>query len=165
MNDVSHCGPTGGRVPPRGISRYDYGRAHGWLARVYRTVDGVSTCVRRLFSDGAYGGVEEALDAAIAWRNAQLAVLPEARPSKRVDGYGYVRRALRSYRTASGELKTYEAFEANVWDEQGKPSSTAWSIERHGEARAKAECEAWLAEKRAELGMGDGSSSELGRCG
>lgn len=154
MNDVASC-PDAGRVPPKGITRYDHARAHGWLARVYRTEDGESTCLRHLFSDRVHGGREAALDAAIAWRRAVLV----PRTSKRIAGYGYVRRALRTYRTATGELRSYEAFEANVWDYEGKQSSTAWSIERHGEERAKAECEAWLAGKRLSM------SVPLGLCG
>lgn len=144
----------------RGVSRYAYGRTKGWLARVYRTVGGgEQQAVRRLFSDGVHGGYQAAYDAAEAWVIATRESAPEARPTKRVAGYGYVRRALRKYRTASGEVRVYEAFEANVWDHEGKPSSTAWSIERHGEERAKAACEAWLAVKRSSL------SPQLDRCG
>ena len=141
------------------MSRYAYGRARGWLARVYRTVEGERVVTRRLFSDGVHGGTEGAYHAAAAWVIAERESLPETRASKRVAGYGYVRRALRKYTTASGEVRTYEAFEANVWDHEGRPSQTAWSIERHGEERAKAACDAWLAVKRAQL------APELGQCG
>lgn len=159
MNDVSLVGPNAERVP-RGITRHEYGRAQGWLARVYRLVEGVSSCVgRRLFSDGVYGGRAEALAAAIAWREAELESLPVARAVKRVGGYGYVRRAWRRRKTASGVAREYEVFEANVWDHEGNPASTAWSIERHGESEARARCEAWLAEKRHEM------RPPLDRCG
>lgn len=53
--------------PVKGISRYDSEkkRMHGWQARVQW--DGESAYKR--FADGTYGGPEEALEAAIEWRN------------------------------------------------------------------------------------------------
>jgi hypothetical protein len=53
--------------PVKGISRYDSEakRMHGWQVRVQW--DGQAAYKR--FADGVYGSPEEALDAAIEWRN------------------------------------------------------------------------------------------------
>ena len=141
-------------VIPKGITRHDYERTLGWLARVYRA----GKCVRKLFSDGVYGGELPALDAATAWQAAQRQDAPSR--IKRTPGYGYVRRTRRHYRLSSGELRGYEAFEVWVWDAEGRPASTSWSIETHGEAVARDRCEAWLAEARLEL-----SSEPLAQAG
>ena len=135
---------------PRGVTRHEYGRTSGWLVRVYRTVGGEQKCARRLFSDGVYGGELQALDAAILWQSEQQGSLPP-RERKRTPGYGYVTRGLRSYRTASGELRTYDAFVAWFWDGDGRLNSTSYGIEAHGETEAEARCNQWLARERAEL--------------
>lgn len=137
-------------IIPKGITRHEYARSKGWLVRVYRTRDGEQRCARRLFSDGVYGGELEALDAATAWQQEQQENSP--REKKRTPGYGYVQRAMRSYKTASG-VKSYEAFVAWFWDEQSRLSSTSWSIPTHGENEAEARCEAWLASERAKLAV------------
>src|SRR5712691_1621765 len=46
----------------RGISRFDYNRSHGYLARYY-TQEGV---IQRLFSDSDYDGVESTNGAKVA---------------------------------------------------------------------------------------------------
>jgi hypothetical protein len=55
---------------PRGISRIDHParRTHGWFVRIY--AQGRAR-VARLFSDGRYGGVSEALEAALAFHESQ----------------------------------------------------------------------------------------------
>lgn len=132
-------------VIPKGITRHAYDRTLGWLARVYRN----GSCLRKLFSDGVYGGELAALDAATAWQTEQRRQWPPR--SKRTPGYGYVRRTRRHYRLSSGELRGYEAFEVWVWDAEGRPNSTSWSIETHGEAVARHRCEVWLEQARQEL--------------
>lgn len=53
--------------PVKGISRYDSEekRMHGWQARVQWDGD----AAYKRFADGQYGGPDEALEAAIEWRN------------------------------------------------------------------------------------------------
>lgn len=139
------------RDVPKGITRQDYGRTRGWLARVYRTVSGAQQCARRLFSDGVHGGEGPALEAAILWQGQQRGTWPP--PSKkRTPGYGYVQRTTRSYRTPEGEMRSYDAFEAWFWDAEEKPRSTSWSIPSHGEEGARERCDEWLARCRDELG-------------
>lgn len=136
---------------PRGITRHEYGRARGWLVRVYRTLAGEQKCTRRLFSDGVHGGELAALEAAIRWQSEQQENVPP-RERKRTPGYGYVQRALRSYRTASGELRSYDAFVAWFWDADGVANSTSYGVEAHGAEMALARCHQWLASERASLG-------------
>lgn len=136
---------------PRGITRHEYGRTRGWLARVYRTVEGRQRCLSKLFSDGVYGGYLEALAAASHWQSEQNGAWPPASRVKRTPGYGYVQKAVRSYRSSSGELRSYEAMEVWFWDAEGRANSTSWSIEKHGEDEATSRCEAWLERSRAEL--------------
>lgn len=50
-----------------GIVRFDYGRSHGWLARIMRG----GSQRQRLFSDGVHGGSERSLAAAKRWRREQ----------------------------------------------------------------------------------------------
>lgn len=140
-------------VTPRGITRHEYGRARGWLVRVYRTKGGEQKCARRLFSDGVYGGELPALHAAMAWQSEQQENVPP-RVSKRPPGYGYVQRGCRSYRTASGELRSYDAFVAWFWDAEGRPNSTSYGVEAHGAEAAEARCRSWLERQRAELESG-----------
>lgn len=67
----------------RGITRMDYDRdgSHGWMARVY---SGGAT-ITRYYADGTYGGMEAALQRALAWRDAQRQhITPRQRSSKRI---------------------------------------------------------------------------------
>jgi hypothetical protein len=131
-------------VLPRGITRYHHRRTRGFLARVYR-----EKTLRKLFSYAVYGGEVEALAAACAWQTEQHETWPPVpRARKRTPGYGYIQRATRTYRTAAGELRSYEAAIAYFWDAGLALRSTSWSIEAHGEALAIELCEDWLAECR-----------------
>lgn len=146
-----------GLVIPKGITRYEYGRTRGWLARVYWTQselsgDRLQKVARKLFSDGVYGGERESLAAAVHWQSEQRASC-RPREKKRLPGYGYVQRTTRRYRTVTGELRSYEAFEAWFWDAEERPCSTSWSIDSHGETLAYSRCEAWLEQLRAELAL------------
>lgn len=132
---------------PAGITLHVYGRTRGFLARVYR-----GKTLRKLFSWGAWGGVAEALAAAVAWQREQSDTWPpEPREKKRVAGYGYVQRGHRSYRDVSGQLRRYPAFIAWFWDSEERPNQTSYSIDEHGERQAKRLCEAWLDRQRQVL--------------
>ena len=74
--------PRGSRTPFKGVTRYQYKRARGWLARVtYRRRKR-----SKLFSDGVWGGAAAALDAAIAWRDRTECVLGRPRSDRVVQG-------------------------------------------------------------------------------
>ena len=126
---------------PAGITRHDYGRTRGFLARVY----GDGRCRRRLFSYGQLGGELAAFEAATRWQ-AETRRAPEAR--KQSGGYGYVQRGLRSYRTVSGEVRYYDAFIAWFWNDEGKPASTSFGVRAHGLDGASELAEGWLARMR-----------------
>ncbi len=55
------------------ITRLDYGKAIGWWVRIRRKSNPCS----KLFSDNIYGGKDEALEAAIVWRDEQLVNAPK----------------------------------------------------------------------------------------
>lgn len=132
---------------PPGITLHVYGRTRGYLARVYR-----GTTLRKLFSWGSWGGVAEALEAAVSWQRAQSESCPqEPRERKRVPGYGYVTRGQRSYRDAGGQLQHYPAFIAWFWGAGARPNQTSHSIDEHGEAEAERRCYAWLERQRSAL--------------
>lgn len=132
---------------PPGITLHVYGRTRGFLARVYR-----GKTLRKLFSWGAWGGVPEALEAAVSWQREQSETWPpEPRERKRVPGYGYVTRGQRSYRDAAGLLRHYPAFIAWFWDAEARPNQTSYSVLEHGEGEAERLCYAWLERQRQAL--------------
>ncbi len=134
---------------PKGITRYEHSRTRGWLVRVYRSG---AVVARQLFSDGPHGGNEAALAAACRWQAEQELAFPVvARTKKRTPGYGYVQRIERSYRTSSGEMRSYAASAAYFWGLDDEFRSTSWSIDQHGEELAHEMCQDWLAECRSEL--------------
>ena len=55
------------------ITRLDYQKTHGWWVRIRRKSNPSS----KLFSDGVYGGRDEALKAAKAWRDEKLSSAPK----------------------------------------------------------------------------------------
>ena len=64
----------------RGISRIDHKATHSWFARIYPA--GMKQGIGKSFSDGVYGGVEAALEAAVRWRDEQQARLPRTTRKK-----------------------------------------------------------------------------------
>lgn len=137
---------------PRGVTRHEYDRTRGYLVRCYRLEEGVSTCwLRRLFSDGVYGGREGARMAALEFH----AYHQTPREKKRTGGYGYVRLSRETWTTSTGERRSYVCWKAWHWDDDGKPSSTKWSVDQHGSDEARRRCESWLDGKRSEpVGLG-----------
>lgn len=72
--------------PVKGISRYDSDekRMHGWQARVQWDGD----FAYKRFSDGVYGGSDEALEAAIEWRDEKEQELGKPRTEKWIRASG-----------------------------------------------------------------------------
>ena len=60
-------------MSPKHITRLDYQKTHGWWVRIRRKSNPSS----KLFSDGVYGGRDEALEAATAWRDEKLSSAPK----------------------------------------------------------------------------------------
>ena len=54
------------------ITRFEYGNTRGWWVRIRRKPNPCS----KLFSDGKYGGKEQALEKAVAWREEKLKTRP-----------------------------------------------------------------------------------------
>lgn len=145
-------GPSEPEDLPRGVTRHEHGRTRGFLVR--------KAGVRRLFSDGVHGGFAEARAAALEF-HASVPVVERSR--KRVPGYGYVKRVRVRYRSASGQEKQYDAWQAWFWDAEGKMESTKWSIDEHGSELAERACQAWLDEKRS--GLSTAELPELAEAG
>lgn len=142
----SGCSGCSDRDLPRGITRYEYDRTRGYLVRIHRTEEGIRTCkARRLFSDGVYGSRGEAKRAAVEFH----AQMQGPREKKRTGGYGYVRYSRESWKTATEEVRNYFAWRAWFWDDEGRPSSSKWSVDQHGSDEARRKAEDWLARKQA----------------
>lgn len=134
--------------PLHNITRYEYGRTRAWWVRFQ--VGDKSDIVGQLFSDATYGGKRKALQAAIAWRDAQAPKVYRQRKPRPYHGPGPGRiwRQTTSH-TRNGWVYTYNAWHA--WIRVGpRHCATKWSIDKHGSAFAKAKVEAWLKKKRAE---------------
>ena len=118
---------------PVGVSRYDYGRTHGWWVRVSR--DGV--LFRKMFYDSKEGSPQESLKAAIRHRHNILASLPSdtkfvhskalsSDPATRVGRY-----------EEAGKKQRYEYWKARWYDKDHKIRTKNFSVKRYGEEGAK----------------------------
>lgn len=119
---------------PKGISRFDYGSAHGWWLRISR--DGAK--FSDFFADKKYDSIEEALKAAIISRHEILSSFPVTtvkfvhsrslppEPEKRITLIDRPGRKIR-----------YRAWQARWYDENGKIQRKHFSVHEYGESRAK----------------------------
>jgi hypothetical protein len=129
----------------KNITRFDYGKTHGWWVRFQRsTRAGSKRVVSKMFSDAVHGGKREALRAAIAWRDETAATIRPARVQRR-RASGYVKRAEVARRV--GVSAVYMAW---IRMPNGRAASTSFSIEKWGAHEAKRRCELYLARKRRE---------------
>lgn len=142
--------PPDGKPDPclRNITRIDHGRGRSWWVRFER--DG--TLLQASFSDRQHGGCHNALRAAQRWRDEVEARLPPPRGGNRVGmarmikppGYHYLKRTPVSFRTPAGDLQHYDAWLCWLRVEDRKAKATRWSVDKHGDAAARAGCERWL---------------------
>ena len=152
--------PTEPELVPRGISRYEYRRARGWLVRVERTEGGERKTTRRLFSDNRHGGRSGALAAAVAFWQVEKTRARQLRIKRR--SYGYVRLEPAYYETAGGEVRRTESFCARYWNEAGQKSTLRRSCERYGFEGARRLCLDWLAERQRGASGVMASTADLG---
>lgn len=130
----------------KNITRMDYKRSHGWWVRFeYRALP-----ISKLFSDRRYGGRREARAAAIQYRDAVLLVLPERDRQHQAPGKGRIWRETRSYVTASGERRTYEAWTGWCRVAPNRSASSNASIDKWGTRKAKTMVREWLEGKLLE---------------
>lgn len=101
------------------ITRFDYGNSHGWWVRVRRH----GKRHTKLFSDGAHGSREQALQAALAYRDKLLTELGE--PGQGLRGPGV--RLIVKDDIATIAADHYDA---------GDRSTRSWSIAKWGLRRA-----------------------------
>jgi hypothetical protein len=129
----------------KNITRFDYGKTHGWWVRFQRsTPAGVKRVVSKMFSDAVHGGKGKALRAAVAWRDETAATIRPARP-RTARRSGYVKRVEVARR--AGFSRVYLAW---IRMPNGQAASTSYSIEKWGEREAKRLCERYLARKKRE---------------
>lgn len=132
------------------ISRIDSGDQHSWLVRIVRGDEQHG----RSFSDSKHRGKRRALAAARAWRDEQLAALPQARNGgKRTPsgisfdpGHGYVRRA-----TLQGKRGPRDVFVPWLRIEERRALQTSYSTAVHGVRGAERKAFAWLRRERRAL--------------
>lgn len=132
----------------RAITRFDYGKTHGWWVRFQRGVGSEKSVTSALFSDAKWSGKRKALDAAKKWRNrTEREVGKPVLPKPEVPpGYGYVRRA-----DVKQRVRHTTCWVAWLRIEDKRCQSTKFSVETHGNQEARRRAEAWLEQKRREL--------------
>jgi len=129
----------------KNITRFDYGKTHGWWVRFQRSTEsGTKRVVSKMFSDAVHGGKRKALRAAVEWRDQTAATIkPARRRTTRVSGY--VKRVEITRRV--GVSPVYLAW---IRMPNGQAASTSFSIEKWGAQEAKRRCQLYLARKRRE---------------
>lgn len=131
----------------KNITRFDYGKTHGWWVRFQRSTEsGTKRVVSKMFSDAVHGGKMRALRAAIAWRDQTAATIRPARRRTAL-GIGYVKRVEIARRV--GASPVYLAW---IRMPDGRAASTSFSIDKWGAREAKRRCQLYLARKRREAG-------------
>lgn len=129
----------------KNITRFDYGKTHGWWVRFQRSTEaGTTRVVSKMFSDAVHGGKRLALRAAIAWRDEVAATIRPARRRRSLRS-GYVKRAEIARR--GGASPVYVAW---MRMPDGRAASTSFSIDKWGAQEAKRRCHLYLARKRRE---------------
>lgn len=134
------------------LTRLDYRRMHGWWARIQRGGKRKVVLTSRFFSDFRWGGEEEALEEAKAWRDRELPRHP--RPylhqsnQKKPAGAAYVYRSER--RGVNGPLAFWAAV---LRREGGRRVWTTYSIGLWGERGAREKCLEWVRKERRGLDL------------
>lgn len=126
-------------IKQKGISRIDSGSTHGWFVRGYRNKKTFS----RLFSDLKCGGKEQALNAALAFREdlyRELQEIPAKPRARRV-----VTRDSRNRTGVLGVCRTtktspnggkHECYTVSWRPSPGLQKCTSYSIRKYGEKEA-----------------------------
>lgn len=120
---------------PKGLTRYDFGNSHGWWVRVERD----QAKFHQFFSDGKYGGIEEALIEAINFRHEVISSFPlelrrrlgtkrglSADPEERI-----------SRCISKGKKQPYTSWKAVWYDENYNVKKREFSVIRFSEEGAK----------------------------
>jgi hypothetical protein len=114
----------------RNITRFDFGRTHGWWVRIRRR----GRSVQAFYSDGKHGGRTRALARARRQRDHWLRVLPDPIDPRRR------KPSVRIYRDVSSG---HPAWRVYIRFPGGAVASTSRSIHRYGSRQARALCERW----------------------
>ena len=142
----------------KSITRMDYKRNTGWYVRVkFRGKEH-----RKYFGDTVWGGTDDALEAAIQWRNEKELELGKPRtermvvsnPSNEVGITGIQRTAKQTGATyPDGSLKpNYSEVYLVTWSpEPGVRKATSFSIPKYGEEEARRKAIALRRQKEIEI--------------
>lgn len=122
----------------RNIFRIETGNTCGWQVRIERR----KKQYNKLFSDSVHGGTDEALEAALAWRDTQYEALPDPDdPAERLRTQRKMAEAMNrtgvvgigfTMQTQKSGIKT--PYVGAHWQdpETGRRRSTSFSINKHG---------------------------------
>lgn len=140
---------------PKNIARIDIDNrnTHGWQVRITRHRKRHT----KFFSDSRYGGSDEALDAAIAYRDEQLEILPDPLPGAKLAAQA------RSTSGVPGIRLTLDRgiarVEADAVTSEGKRQVRTFSLRRWGLRKALWKACTWKASVNAPVVQ----SSEVNR--
>jgi hypothetical protein len=130
----------------KNIIRMDYKRSHGWWVRFEYQTHPIS----KMFSDSRYGGKKAAQAAALKYRDEIILTFPKPTRYRQLPGKGRIWRETRSYITASGERRTFEAWTGWCRVAPNHSASSNASIDKWGIRRARAMVQTWLEGKLLE---------------
>lgn len=123
----------------KGASRIDYKHTHGWFVRIYRYPN---LTFSKMFSDGVYGGWEQALVMAETFRDVAETILPNT------SAYRYLSATKPDVKNSTGILGVSETYSRNRngsisphfcvswYDEIGKQHNKSFAILKHGREKA-----------------------------
>ena len=139
---------------PKSISRIETLKHNAWYVRIFYQ----GAYVRKTFSDTIYGGKDNALVEAVAWRDEMEKQMGKPRTDRSVrkknlaeDEYaGIHRRMLKAKNRKSKEYER-DVYEITWSPEPGKVSRTTVSVSKHGEEKALEMAKAIRREKEREV--------------
>jgi hypothetical protein len=128
----------------KNLTRCDYERARGWLARVQRN----GKLHSAFFADLKHGGTASAKRKAMAWL---AETIEEAGPTLRDPARGTLFLHRQRRVLADGKVRHDLHWRADIRTAQGS-RYVSRSVRRYGNAKAKALCAAWLKQMRSKQG-------------
>ncbi|MBL6966637.1 MAG: hypothetical protein ISR60_08780 [Anaerolineales bacterium] len=143
---------------PKSITRMDYKKAVGWYVRI--KFKGVEH--RKFFSDGAWGGYDDALESAIEWRDEKELEIGKPRTERRIQsnpnnalGVTGIQRIWRktgaTYPDGSLKPNYTEVYYVTWCPNTRERKATTISIQKYGEKEAWRKAVALRRRKEIEL--------------
>ena len=124
---------------PKSVSRIETLKHSAWYVRIFYQ----GAYVRKTFSDTIYGGKENALVEAVAWRDEMEKQMGKPRTERSVrkknlaeDEYAGIHRRQMKAKSSAGKEYERDVYEITWSPEPGKVSRTTVSVAKHGEEKA-----------------------------